>query len=189
MQKRIFIAGCLWCAQVQAGALGAIGDVTTDPSGAVMVQGWMCTPTHTPAQELVLAASSKPDAVQTQSMLAVIRAQRLKRQLDHKVCASEMLYQSFNWRINPVEAAGFAGQEIIATATFSDGETLLLAGSFVLDEPTSVQTQSITTFSQIPYGVTFVHQDILGSVIAETNGNQSVTLQSQYRPFGKSEDY
>ncbi|MDN7127089.1 hypothetical protein [Pseudidiomarina terrestris] len=57
MQKRIFTAGCLWCAQAQAGALGAIGDVTTETSGAVTVQGWICVPTHTPAQEVVLAAA------------------------------------------------------------------------------------------------------------------------------------
>jgi len=45
----------------------------------------------------------------------------------------------------------------------------------------SVQAVSLTT-------VTYVHTDVLGSVIAESNTSGTVTKTTDYKPFGESKD-
>jgi len=45
----------------------------------------------------------------------------------------------------------------------------------------SVQTQALTN-------VTYVHTDVLGSVVAESNASGTVTKTTDYKPFGESVD-
>ncbi|KFZ27757.1 hypothetical protein IDAT_12965 [Pseudidiomarina atlantica] len=175
---------------VQAGALGAIGQVQTETNGAVTVDGWWCAPERQLATAVVLgpenASLEKP-----LEMLAVIRGQRLARSANHPACPKSKLYQTFQWTINTIEAQAFAGSVIQAQVNYADGRTLVLAGDFVLGATPQLQAQSQSTLSlsQVGSGVTFVHQDLLGSVIAETQSNRTVMQQTKYLPFGKSEDY
>lgn len=193
MRKGILFGAlsALMIAPALSESLGAIGEVQAHANHEVSVEGWWCAPKRNLAKEVLLGTeqASKPNASET--LLAVIRAQRLSSIADHPVCSGSKVYQSFRWTINPVEVKAFAGQVIRAKVNYSDGKTLTLAGDFILGETSQLQAQRlvISPLSQESSGLTFVHQDMLGSVIAETDASQNVISRKKYLPFGKSEDY
>lgn len=69
------------------------------------------------------------------------------------------------------EPASLAGTQAVTPVTVDNSKS-----------PTqSVQAVSLTT-------VTYVHTDVLGSVIAESNTSGTVTKTTDYKPFGESKD-
>lgn len=98
--------------------------------------------------------------------------------------------------VTPTEAKVIAGQKAVFTFTAAPGATLLkVSGCNGIQSGLQYTTAAIHSdclisaeFSVVPLTtVIYLHTDVTGSVIAESNTN-AVIKQTDYKPFGESKD-
>ncbi|WP_417657109.1 hypothetical protein [Pseudidiomarina aestuarii] len=162
---------------------GKVETIQEQPDGSIEVTGWACDESLQAPVSIHLYLG---DPENIENLYASTAAQLKSPSEAVKACPDNTAAGSgFVWRLNALEVQQNRNELLHVFVIDDAGQRVALTGSG--KHRLHGQSQSLLT-EQTATGVTYLHTDMLGSVIGHSNATGDITQTTKYKPYGEHED-
>lgn len=157
-------------AVTMGGIMGQIDSVSLLANGVFQIRGWVCDygVSQSITAKLYFAAPLPDGKFHEQQTTAQSTESAV-----HTACSTHTVSHRFDFRIKSVDALKYKGQK------------LYVYGISAKFYPQAIGRSGILELT-IPSRISYLHTDILGSVIAETDPNGQIIKTGDFKPFGSN---
>lgn len=148
--------------------MGQIDSVSLLANGVFQIRGWVCDygVSQSITAKLYFAAPLPDGKFHEQQTTAQSTESAV-----HNACSTRSVSHRFDFRVKSADAVKYKGQKIYVHG---------VSAKFY---PQAIERSGILELT-IPSRITYLHTDLLGSVIAETDPKGEIIKTEDYKPFG-----